>query len=244
MPGCVPRTDLNCAAMQPGQDPAVPSDSADRLRRAWQLRPRTDYVFDFWTAFGWVVLTVGIYAFYVLYQLVRRSRDHNVRRLEFLDAAASFAWEEAQLRGSAEELRPYFERIGTGLESLRQSTRDFRDPVIWLLLSMVSFGVTGIVAAVLLNRDLIAHDAAEVAIEADLAFAFARLDRPLVAVADPERVVGRHNAAGRIVATVASFGVYGFWWARDLMVEGNSHFAANRPFEDEVASAVQEMLGG
>lgn len=226
--------------MQP--TPATPSESADRLRQAWQRRPETDYVFDFWTAFGWIVLTFGLYSFYVLYQLVRRSRDHNERRLELLDAAASFAWEEAQLKGSAEELRPYFQRIGNNLGALRQSTQDFRDPVIWLLLSMISFGITGIVAAVLINKDLIAHDSAEVAIEADLAYAFGRLGRPLTVPVDPDRVEGRHNTVGRIVATVVSFGLYGFWWGRDLMVEGNRHYAANHPFEDDVAAAVQDLL--
>lgn len=222
--------------------PAAPSESADRVRRAWQRRPETDYVFDFWTAFGWIVLTFGLYAFYVLYQLVRRSRDHNERRVEFLDAAASFAWEEAQLKGSAEELRPYFQRIGDGLASLRHSTLDFCDPVIWLLLSMISFGVTGMVAAVLLNRDLVAHDTSEVAIEADLTYAFARLGRPLTVAVDPDRVVGTHNAAGRVVATLVSFGLYGFWWGHDLMVEGNRHYRANHPFEDDAAAAVQELL--
>lgn len=226
--------------MQP--TPGTPSESADRVREAWQRRPATDYVFDFWTAFGWIVLTFGLYAFYVLYQLVRRSRDHNERRLEFLDAAASFAWEEAQLKGSAEQLRPYFQRIGNNLAALRRSTRDFRDPVIWLLLSMISFGVTGIVAAILINRDLIAHDSAEVAIEADLAYAFAQLGRPLEVGVDPDRIGGRHNAAGRIVATVVSFGFYAFWWGHDLMVEGNDHFAVNHPFENDAAAAVQDLL--
>ena len=58
---------------------------ADRIRYAWQRRSDTDYVFDFWTAFGWTLLTCGIYWFYVMYQLVRRSRDHNARRAELLD---------------------------------------------------------------------------------------------------------------------------------------------------------------
>lgn len=234
---------LCCAAMQPSSGPGLPSESVERLRRAWQLRPRTDYVFDFWTAFGWTVLTLGLYAFYVLYQLVRRSRDHNARRLELLDAAASFAWEEVQLAGATEEMRPYFERMGANLETLRRSTRDFRDPVVWLLLSMVSFGVTGIVAAVLLNRDLIAHDVAEVAIETDLAQAFARLGRPLPVASDTTRVVGAHNYLARVVAAIASLGIYGFWWAHDLMRDGNEHFATNWKFEDDVVQAVQELIG-
>lgn len=228
--------------MQPSQGDVPVPESAERIRLAVQLRSRTDYRFDFWTALGWTAVTLGLYAFYILYRLVRRSRDHNLRRLEFLDAAATFAWEEAQLRGAAEELRPYFERIGAGLESMRRACREFRDPVIWLLLSLVSFGLTGMVAAVLLNRDLIDHDRTEASIEADLAFAFARLDHPLGTPLDPDRSVGRHNAAGRIAATLLTLGIYAFWWGRDLMVEGNDHFTINRVYEDDVSAAVQDLL--
>jgi hypothetical protein len=38
----------------------APMSSADRVRMAWQRRHETDYVFDFWTAFGWTILTCGI----------------------------------------------------------------------------------------------------------------------------------------------------------------------------------------
>ena len=52
---------------------AAPSPPAsDRVRMAWQRRHETDYIFDFWTALGWTMLTCGFYGFYVLYQLVRR----------------------------------------------------------------------------------------------------------------------------------------------------------------------------
>ncbi len=72
------------------------------MRAAWQRRNETDYIFDFWTALGWTILTCGIYGFYVLYQLVRRSRDHNLRRIEMLDAATGFAWERAGQSGMQE----------------------------------------------------------------------------------------------------------------------------------------------
>ena len=90
--------------------------------------PRSDYIFNFWTALGWTILTCGVYLIYVLYQLVRRSRDHNMRRLEMLDAATAFAWDKAQARGLAEELRPNFERIAPQLAILRNQTTQFRDP--------------------------------------------------------------------------------------------------------------------
>src|SRR5438270_861480 len=51
--------------------------SKDRIRQAYQRRAETDYIFNFWTAFGWTLLTCGIFGLYVIYQLVRRARDHN-----------------------------------------------------------------------------------------------------------------------------------------------------------------------
>ena len=68
-----------------------PPSAAERVRLAAQRRGESDYIFSYWSALGWTVLTFGIYGFYVFYQLVRRMRDHNARRLELLDAAAAVA---------------------------------------------------------------------------------------------------------------------------------------------------------
>ena len=74
---------------QPPYGAATPTSSVDRIRAAWQSRAESDYIFSFWTAFGWTLLTCGIFGFYVTYQLMRRSRDHNLRRVELLDAATA-----------------------------------------------------------------------------------------------------------------------------------------------------------
>ena len=75
---------------------------------AWQERDSTDYIFNFWTALGWTLLSFGIYGFYVFYQLVRRMRDPNLRRLDLLDASLSFGWDQAPRRGLTPELTPWF----------------------------------------------------------------------------------------------------------------------------------------
>ena len=42
-----------------------PMPSADRVFIAWQQRSETDYIFNYWTALGWTILTLGIYGLYV-----------------------------------------------------------------------------------------------------------------------------------------------------------------------------------
>jgi hypothetical protein len=221
---------------------------ADRIRNAWQRRTESDYIFNFWTALGWTILTCGVYSVYILYQLIRRSRDHNLRRIEMLDAATTFAWDKAQARGLADELRPNFERIPAQMAILRNQATQFRDPTVWMLIAIGALVIGGwqwvvlIVAYVLLDGDLITHDHAEGAIENELAAIYTALGTPLAAP-DPGRLKGPHNYAGRIIATIFTCGIYSLWWEYDIMTEGNRHFEINWRWEDNLAQSVQQLIG-
>jgi hypothetical protein len=227
-----------------GAGPAGPPSiqPIDRLRRAYQRRHESDYIFSFWTALGWTILTIGIFYFYVFYQLMRRMRAHNIRRLELLEAARDFSWEVAGNRGLQEELRPNFERAAGYLEGLRRLTRDFRDPGIWLLLSIIGgrLGIVEIIAYVFLDGDLVNHDTAEGGAEAELATIFSRLGQP-VPQPDPSRLKGKHNYLARIIVTVVTVGIYAFWWTYNLMHEPNQHFEINWGWEDSLAQAAQAL---
>jgi hypothetical protein len=214
----------------------------ERLRQAYQRRHETDYIFSFWTALGWTVLTLGIFYFYVFYQLMRRMRAHNLRRLELLEAARDFAWEVAGSRGLQEELRPDFERAAGYLEGLRRLTRDFRDPGIWLLLSIVGgrLGIVEIIAYIFLDGDLVNHDTAEGGAESELSSIFNRLGQ-VVPQPDPARVKGKQNYVARVIVSVVTLGIYAFWWTYNLMNEPNQHFEINWVWEDSLAQAAQAL---
>lgn len=229
--------------------PPVVSPAA-RVRAAYAQRQQADYVF---TGPGLnvflTIITCGIFGFFVFYQLMRRDRDHNRRRLELLDGANAFAWEQATERSLADELRPTFERVASALDVLRRQTTEFRDPAIWLVIDIVASGarlvgagIAQIVGFILIDMDLDTHDRAEGAIEADLAAIYARLGVSLPAP-DPARVKGRQNYVARVVVSVVTCGVYVFWWIYNMQVEGNRHLEANWPFDDAVVGAVQ-ALGG
>jgi hypothetical protein len=93
----------------PGPPPTPappPVPAAERVRVTARRRDQTDYIFHYWSALGWTILTLGIYGYYVFYQLIRRMRDHNARRFELLDAATTVAWEQAGRQGLQQELAP------------------------------------------------------------------------------------------------------------------------------------------
>jgi hypothetical protein len=205
-----------------------------------QRRTETDYIFNYWSALGWTILTLGIFGFYVLYQLIRRMRDHNLRRLELFDAALAFGWEEAGRRGCQEELTSSFERAAGHVAVLRQMTTDFRDPTVWLLVSIIARGIVDVVIFVLLDQDLVKHDRAEVGVEYELALIYGRLGQALPAP-DQSRVKGKNNYVGRVIAAIVSFGIYTFWWFYNQMEEPNRHFKTNWEQEDHLAAAVNTL---
>jgi hypothetical protein len=214
--------------------------AADRIRIAWQQRPETDYHFDFWTALGWTLLSCGFYGFYVFYQLIRRSRDHNLRRIAMLEASSTFAWEKAQANGISNELQPNFNRISAELGVLQRQAGEFRDPIVWTLISIIASFVVHIIMYILLDGDLVKHDRAEGAIEHELSIIYTRLGAP-VPPPDPSRLKDTHNYVGRVIATIATCGLYSLWWLHDVMVEGNAHFEHNWRWEDALVASVQQL---
>jgi hypothetical protein len=221
--------------------PAVPlPNPLPRLQAGVARRSETDYVFDFWTALGWTLLTCGVFGVYVFYRLFWRSVEHNKRRLEVLDAGLTLAWERAVAAGRGEELTPRFQAAGAHLNELRALTGEFRDPVIWTIISLVSSGIGHIVGYVFLDMDLVRHEAAEQAVEQELAVIYAALGAP-VAFPAPIVTKQRHSYVGRVIALLASCGLYGLWWLYDLMTEGNDHQRRNWESDDALWSAAGRL---
>jgi hypothetical protein len=225
-------------APPPGGWGSVPQNPAERIRAAIGQRAESDYVFEgpglnvFLT-----IITCGIFGFFCFYQLMRRDRDHLRRRYELLDAANADAWERVDQRGLADELRPAFERIATSLDVMRRQTFEFRDPAIWLVITLLGQNLAFIVGWIFIDQDFDKHDRAEGAIEAELAAIYARLGATLPAP-DPSRVKGKHDYPARIVVTILTCGVYSLWWLYDMQVDGNRHVESNWPFEDALWAAV------
>ena len=132
----------------------------ERFRMAYGARSQTDYYFE---GMGMVIfltiITCGIFGFYVFYQLMKRMRDHNRRRLDLLESATELAWQQASAQGVAEELRPNFERVAANVAVLRGLTTEFRDPGIWVIIAVLT-SIAYFVGFVFLDGDLIKHDQA------------------------------------------------------------------------------------
>jgi hypothetical protein len=229
--------------------PPPSATPVERIRAAYAARNKSDYFFsNIGLDIFLTIITLNIYGLVVFYQLMRRMRDHNRRRLDLLEAANEFAWQQASERGVAEELRPNFERISVNLGVLRLMTSDFRDPAVWLVIvigaAALGSGYLGVIpwmiGLIVIDGDLVKHDQNEGAVEAELSAIFARLGQNVPAP-DPARQKGKQNYPGRVVATVFTCTIYGYWWQANAMRDGNTHFQWNWPWEDALAGAVQAL---
>lgn len=230
------------AAMSVPMPPMPQPDAAQRLQQAITRRDETDYVFDFWTALGWTILTCGLYSFYVVYRLFWRSVEHNRRRLEVLDAANALAWERATTAGRAEELTPRFQAVAAHLAELRAVAGEFRDPVIWTLIVAVTGGIGQVAGYVLLDMDLVRHEAAERAAEAELAAIYSALGASMSAPAT-HGTKPRHAYVNRVIALLLTCGLYGLWWLYDVMVEANRNHQRDWEHEDALWVAAGTLAG-
>ena len=161
-------------------------------------------------------------------------------RVKPTDAEICAAWQKAEEQGVGEELRPNFERAGQHLATLNGMTRDFRDPAVWTALSVIGRGIVDIIAFILIDGDLVKHDYAEGAVEAELSTIYARLGAPVVQP-DPTRLKGKHNYVARVIVSIVTIGIYLFWWYANLFRDGNTHFRHNWVWEDSLAQAVQGL---
>jgi hypothetical protein len=214
-----------------------PTSAAERVQWAAARRAQSDYVFEgpglniFLT-----LITCGIFGLYLFYQLMRRDQDHLRRRYDLFDAANTYAWEQANAAGLADELRPAFERNAQHLEVMRRQTTEFRDPGIWTLIALLS-GIGYFFGFVFIDQDLDTHDRTEGALEDELTTIYARLGKTLPRP-DPSRVKGKQNYPARIIVTIVTCGVYFYWWLYDMQVEGNAHVVGSWPLEDALVLAV------
>ncbi|HEX6054596.1 MAG TPA: hypothetical protein VFY98_02190, partial [Intrasporangium sp.] len=206
----------------------------EQIQQAVGDRPSSDYVFDVRTAIGWTIVTFGLYAFYVFYQLMRRARDHNRRRVALLLAAQELARQRAIEMGRPEALDQALERVQAEVQALRALDDDFRDPTLWLLGSFLGSGLVWLAEAILLDQDLTRHERHERAAEAELTRVFAELGFSLPASVPVMKQP--HNCVRRVVALVATLGLYSLWWAADLMREGNAHLQQDQAWEDALAA--------
>ncbi|MFZ4584664.1 MAG: hypothetical protein ACOYNI_05485 [Acidimicrobiia bacterium] len=210
-------------------------DPYARIRHTFDQRASTDYIFDYWTALGWSLLTFGVFYIFIVYKLAERSKRHVQRRVAQLHAANELGWAAAVRAGRDQELYPQFQRTAAGIAGMQSGANRQLDPVIWAIIVAFAGSIGQIVLFWQLDAALVEHERHERDVEVALAEIYSALGAPLWAPYGPTKQP--HNYVGRTVATVGSFGAYAFWWLYNVEYEGNAHFATDWQWEAALVEA-------
>lgn len=191
-------------------------------------RMATDRQSSFWTDFLLVLVTCGIYGFYILYKLLERRQQHFERMV-------SFRWHLIEvLRERAQTRTGDFEPDLTELERLHAvatagDRAGDKTPVVWLLMSIAGFVPATYYAMNFLNHDFHNHEASEAAFMSKAAELMGKLQmgwQPRVEATVPSR-----GFLGYFLLTAVTFGVYGIYWWYTLITDPNRHFGVHSIWE-------------
>lgn len=218
---------------------------SEQIRFNWQRRPSTDEVIEFWPAFGLTIITCGIYGLFIAFKLAARMSEHARRRAAFLEGLVGFIWTTANDQPDSPEKAKILNELLPGAQrkiaDLKEVELRAQDPIFWVIIRAVASFIGDILEYYSLDKQRVEHDLAEGEAEYYLSQAL----RMLGGVApdpQPSRVKPLHNTTNRIIATIATCGIYSLWWMADIMRDTNEHFAINWSWEDYVARDVQNIL--
>jgi len=208
-------------------------------------REETDYRFNYWTYFGWNILTIGFYSHYATFKLVERRTTHAQRRLAFM----SYLWHALNARADAAGQR---ELVAEGLDNLSRiyqqmeafERRNKREPILWMLLRIAGqyflFGAIGAIGAYInhfLNKDLLFFDEWEASYGANAEWAMQRLGYP-VAVPRRAKPVQNRSTGLYVFLSIITLGIWTAVWRYQVMADGNNHFDDDAMIEDALLRAM------
>lgn len=213
--------------------PALQFDIDQKLSTDWQT--------SFWTDFLLVLVTCGIYGFYIFYKLLERRQQHFERMVSLRWHLVEFVREKAASSGRGDE----FADEMAELERLhaKASGRDRegdKSPVIWLVLAIVGFLPATFYAMSFLNSDFHEHEVGEILFLDKAGNMMSRLgmNRPKpVTPAVPDR-----SSLLLFLLTMATFGIYGIYWWYTLINDPNEHFDGHGVWETWLNAEITDAV--
>lgn len=219
--------------------PAARIESFPLLDRETRRRHETDVQLSFAMYLVLGFLTLGIYSIYVHYKLIARQRDHFRRMLRFCDDLLRVIEERAEITGQSEALAAEIAEVRSLKERFDEVHRKRqRSPGLWIVLSILSFGLLFFYVLYFLNDDLVEHQQieAEYLERASLLLNKLGVGRHPVIV---EQVVPDRSFPLYLILTIVTLGLFELYWAYARIKDGNEHFNEHARFEDQLLSLIR-----
>ena len=195
-------------------------------------REETDRQISFWLAFLLGILTLGLYSYYVIWQLVSR-RDRHFRRIARLAEDAT-VYLRARAEAAGTDIGERLVRLEAAQRPLRESAAE-RGALIWTILCFVSQGVGSFVLWYVLMADFRQHEQQEEQL-------VSVTNEALVALGENPGLVSHPQVPERsywlyLFLTIITLGLFSVYWYYCLIEDPNRHFGAQAEWEARLVRA-------
>jgi hypothetical protein len=182
---------------------------------------------------GFVAATVVAIILFFLpwYKLIRRRDEHFRRDRMLREGLVNYVRGLAAERGLEAKMNVELATMTT-IHSEANGEEDDKSAVLWIILSIITFGLLGLYVSYFLTRDPHKHDVRQVAFMQQVQSAFSKFEKTVV-FPFWKSLPGRSFFL-YLVLTWLTFGLFGLYWNYVLISDFNDHFRAQWQVEDQL----------
>ena len=220
---------------------AIPGYSLSVLGGDIDSRARTDRRLYFWTdAVLLPLVTLGIWGFVLIYRLINR-RDEHFRREAQLDRDLLQSLKD---RLQARSVDPYNLPEMAALERAirdKEMSEQPRNAVLWLIVSLVTSGLGTLVIEYFATVDWYYHEQRQIEVVRRSNALLAAANIPASLQYTYDEVLPERHFWLNLIATMASFGIWGIWWGYHMLADGNRHYENQWRWEDSLSTQIAAL---
>jgi hypothetical protein len=185
---------------------------------------------------GLVGLIGGIIVYILLallpwYKLIRRRSEHFRRDKILREGLISYIRGVASERGIEAQMSTEIATMTT-VHSESNGEEDEKSAILWIVLSVITFGLIGIYVSYFLTKDPHGHDVRQLAFMQQVQSSFSKFQKTIVFPfwkAMPSRSFFLY-----LILTWLTFGLFALYWNYALISDFNGHFKAQWQIEDQL----------
>ena len=185
---------------------------------------------------GLIGLILGIIVYIILallpwYKLIRRRSEHFRRDKILREGLISYIRGVASERGIEAQMSMEIATMMT-VHSESSGDEDEKSAILWIVLSVVTFGLIGIYVSYFLTRDPHSHDVRQLAFMQQVQSSLSKFQKTIVFPfwkAMPSRSFFLY-----LILTWLTAGLFALYWNYALISDFNEHFKAQWQIEDQL----------
>ena len=187
---------------------------------------------------GLAGLILGLIVYILLallpwYKLIRRRSEHFKRDRILREGLISYVRGAASDRGVEAQMSTELATMTT-VHSESSGQEDEKSAILWIILSVITFGLLGIYVSYFLTKDPHNHDVRQLAFMQQVQSAFSKLQKTIVFPfwkTMPDRSFFLY-----LILTWLTVGLFALYWNYALISDFNDHFRAQWQIEDQLVS--------